>query len=355
MTLTYYKEELAKTAQSLSRAGVGILAIDESPKTCGKRFDAIGVENTKKNRRAYRRLLVSTPELEKYISGAILHEETLYQDAEDGETLPKKLQDRGIIPGIKVDEGLKNLVGGMVNETYTGGLEGLYRRCQRYYEEGARFAKWRAVIKISADGGPSDLSLSENAWGLARYARCVQEAGLVPIIEPEILMDGEHPIEHTARVQEVLIKAVYSACDINRVYLEGTLLKPSMTLPGVDCKEDVSPEEIAQATVHVMERSVPASVPGVVFLSGGLSEEAASVYLNEINKCDKRGKWNLAFSFGRALQHSCLKAWNGEHVEEGQKCLIARATANSQAALGEYEAGSQPSSDEKLFVAGYTY
>ena len=355
MTLTYYKEELEKTARSLSRSGSGILAIDESPTTCGKRFDAIKLENTPKNRRDYRRLLLSTADLEKYISGVILHEETLYQDAEDEEFLAKKLQDRGIIPGVKVDQGLTDLTGGITGETYTSGIEGLVNRCKAYYDQGARFAKWRAVLKITSNGAPSELAISENAWGLARYARCVQEAGLVPIIEPEILMDGDHPLKHTALVQEVVIKAVYDACDVNGVYLEGTLLKPSMTLPGVDSKESVSAQEIAQTTVRVMEHSVPASVPGVVFLSGGLSEEAASIYLNEINKCDKRGKWNLAFSFGRALQQSCLKSWAGANVEEGQKGLIPRATANSQAALGQYEPGSQPSSDEKLFIAGYTY
>ena len=191
--------------------------------------------------------------------------------------------------------------------------------------------------------------------GLARYARAVQEAGLVPIVEPEILMDGDHPIGKTAAIQEMVIKEVYYACIENGVYLEGTLLKPSMTVPGADCPDQSNPKEVAEYTIRTLERTVPSAVAGITFLSGGLSEEAASVYLNEMNNIERKAKWNVSFSYGRALQHSCLRAWGGSDIDAGQKALIARAQANSEAAKGQYVTGSQPSSDEQLFVAGYTY
>ena len=265
----------------------------------------------------------------------------------------EKLNQQGIVPGIKVDKGLKPLAGALGHETYCSGLDGLTARAADYYEAGARFSKWRAVLQITADG-PSELAIQENAWGLARYARCVQEAGLVPIIEPEILMDGDHDIDRTAEVQEKVIKAVYRACEVNGVLLEGTLLKPSMTVPGAECSTDYTPKQVAEYTIRTLLRSVPASVPGITFLSGGLSEEAASVYLNEMNLIGGT-PWNVAFSYGRALQHSALRGWAGGNIEEGQKFVLARAQANSEAAKGEYVPGSQVSSDEKLYVAGYTY
>ena len=240
-------------------------------------------------------------------------------------------------------------------ETLCTGLDGLVERAGDFYAQGARFAKWRAVLQITADGCPSALSIRENAWGLARYARSVQESGLVPIVEPEILMDGNHSIETTARIQELVIQEVYHACNANGVLLEGTLLKPSMTVQGADCAEKADPAKVAAMTVRTLERSVPASVPGIVFLSGGLSEEAASVYLNHMNSIERKAKWNLGFSYGRALQHSCHKGWAGSNLEAGQKALLARAQANSEASRGQYVPGSQPSSDEQLFVAGYTY
>ena len=202
---------------------------------------------------------------------------------------------------------------------------------------------------------PSELSIRENAWGLARYARAVQESGLVPAIEPEILMDGDHNIERTACVQERVIKEVYLACHLNGVFLEGTLLKPSMTIQGADCKAKADPKTIAATTVRTLEWTVPSSIPGIVFLSGGLSEEAASVYLNHMNTISRTAAWNLGFSYGRALQHSYLKAWAGSDIPAGQKALYARARANSEASLVRYIPGSQPSSDEQLFVAGYSY
>ena len=354
MALSYYKETLRETARKLATPGKGILAVDESTNTCGKRLASIGVENTEENRQAYRGMLFTTAGLGNYISGAILFEETLFQDHADGESMVTKLEKQGIIPGIKVDKGLKPLVGALEHETYCSGLDGLTERASDYYARGARFAKWRAVLQITADG-PSDLAIRENAWGLARYARSVQEAGLVPIIEPEILMDGDHDILTTSEIQEKIIKEVYFACQQNGVYLEGTLLKPSMTVPGADYEGKSDPKNVALATVTTLLRSVPAAVPGIVFLSGGLSEEEASLYLNEMNLLSADKPWNLSFSYGRALQHSCLKAWAGNNIDKGQKALIARAQANSEASKGLYVLGSQPSSDEKLFVAGYSY
>ena len=354
MALSYYKETLRETARKLATPGKGILAVDESTNTCGKRLASIGVENTEENRQAYRGMLFTSEGLGKYISGAILFEETLFQDHADGESMVAKLEKQGIIPGIKVDKGLKPLVGALEHETYCSGLDGLTERASDYYARGARFAKWRAVLQITKDG-PSDLAIKENAWGLARYARSVQEAGLVPIIEPEILMDGDHDILTTSEIQEKIIKEVYFACQQNGVYLEGTLLKPSMTVPGADYEGKSDPKNVALATVTTLLRSVPAAVPGIVFLSGGLSEEEASLYLNEMNLLAADKPWNLSFSYCRALQHSCLRAWSGSNIDKGQKALIARAQANSEASKGLYVLGSQPSSDEKLFVAGYTY
>ncbi len=353
MTLAYYVTELKETAKKLAQRGKGILAVDESTPTCGKRLAGIGVENTEENRQAYRGMLFTTPGIGEFISGAILFEETLFQNHADGETMVEKLNQQGILPGIKVDKGLKPLAGGLGHETYCSGLDGLTERASDYYEAGARFAKWRAVLQITEDG-PSDVAIQENAWGLARYARCVQEAGLVPIIEPEILMDGDHDILTTARVQEKVIKAVYRACEVNGVVLEGTLLKPSMTVQGAQADEESGPKEVAQLTIRTMLRSVPAAVPGIVFLSGGLSEEAASAYLNEMNKIADT-PWNVSFSYGRALQHSALKGWAGSDIKAGQAAVRARAQANSEASKGEYVLGTQPSSDEKLYVAGYTY
>ncbi len=353
MTYTQYTEELKDTAKKLASVGKGILAVDESTPTCGKRLADIGVENTEENRQAYRGMLFTTPSLGSFISGAILFEETLYQNHADGESMVEKLHKQGIIPGIKVDKGLRPLVGALHHETYCSGLDGLVDRAKEYYKAGARFAKWRAVLQIT-DHGPSELAIQENAWGLARYAKCVQSAGLVPIIEPEILMDGDHDINRTASVQEKVIKAVYRACEVNGVVLEGTLLKPSMTVPGANCSDQSNPKQVAQYTIRTLLRSVPAAVPGITFLSGGLSEEAASIYLNEMNLIGGT-PWNVAFSYGRALQHSALRGWAGTNIFEGQKFVLARAQANSEAAKGQYVPDSQPSSDEKLFVAGYTY
>merc|ERR1719387_1026519 len=256
MALADYKDELAQTAASIASPGKGILAVDESTKTIGKRLQGIGIENTEENRQAYRGLLFSTEGLGKYISGAILYEETLFQSSVDGTPFVKILKDNGIFPGIKVDTGLQPLPGGSEIETWCTGLDGLQERAAAYYKQGARFAKWRAVLQITADGCPTDTALKENAWGLARYARACQESGLVPIVEPEILMDGDHNIETTAKVQERVLSTVYKALQDNGVFLEGSLLKPSMTVPGAECTDPVTKEKIAEYTIRTLERTV---------------------------------------------------------------------------------------------------
>ena len=350
-----YKEELRETASQLAAQGKGLLAVDESTPTIGKRLAGINIENTEENRQAYRGMLFTTEGLGDYISGVILFEETLYQKHLDGESMVSKIHNLGVIPGIKVDKGLSPLSGGHELETWCKGLEGLAERTAEYYEQGARFAKWRAVLQITEDGCPTDLAIRENAWGLARYARTCQDSGLVPIIEPEILMDGNHSIERTAEVQEKVLVEVYKACAENNVFLEGTLLKPSMTVQGAENTNKVSSEEVAKMTVRTMNRCVPAAVPGIMFLSGGLTEEDASVYLNTMNSIENNSTTSLTFSYGRALQQSCLQAWQGKNLEAGQKALMARCQANSEASMGDYVSGSQPSSQDTLFEAGYKY
>tara|TARA_B110000467_G_scaffold84931_1_gene76643 strand:- start:590 stop:1648 length:1059 start_codon:yes stop_codon:yes gene_type:complete len=350
-----YKEELRETASQLAAQGKGLLAVDESTPTIGKRLAGINIENTEENRQAYRGMLFTTEGLGDYISGVILFEETLYQKHLDGESMVSKIHNLGVIPGIKVDKGLSPLSGGHELETWCKGLEGLAERTAEYYEQGARFAKWRAVLQITSDGCPTDLAIRENAWGLARYARTCQDSGLVPIIEPEILMDGNHSIERTAEVQEKVLVEVYKACAENNVFLEGTLLKPSMTVQGAENTNKVSSEEVAKMTVRTMNRCVPAAVPGIMFLSGGLTEEDASVYLNTMNSIENKSTTSLTFSYGRALQQSCLQAWQGKNLEAGQKALMARCQANSEASMGDYVSGSQPSSQDTLFEAGYKY
>ncbi len=355
MALEAFRDELVATATAIASPGKGLLAADESTGTIGKRFEAIGLENTEDHRRDYRTLLASTSGLGEFVSGVILYEETLFQNSSNGTSILDLFRAQGIIPGIKVDQGVQALAGGLQGETWCTGLQGLQERAARYYARGARFAKWRAVLRISAEGAPSELAVRENAWGLARYARSVQEQGLVPIVEPEILMDGDHPIETTAAVQERVLREVYAALAENGVLLEGTLLKPSMTTAGASHRGAQSPQQVGETTVAVLRRTVPACVPGILFLSGGLGEEEASVYLDAINRAGRRAPWHLGFSYGRALQHSALQQWAGRDLAAGQGALLARARANSEASLGAYRPGSQPSSDGSLFVAGYTY
>jgi fructose-bisphosphate aldolase class I len=250
------------------------------------------------------------------------------------------------------------LYGGANGENYCTGLDGLYDRATSYYNQGARFCKWRTALEINeAKGMPSAVAVTEAAWGLARFARICQEAGLVPIVEPEILMDGDHPIEKTIEIQTQVVAEVYRACIANGVYLEGSLLKPSMTVPGVDCTTKASPDQVARATIDVLEAGVPSKVPGVTFLSGGLAEEDASIFLNTMNTVDRVGPWSLTFSFSRAMQSSCLKVWDGkeENVKAAQDQLFARAQANGEANLGKYKAGSQPSLSESLYQKKYVY
>ena len=358
MSLAKYSDELQATAKAMTLPGKGLLACDESTGTVGKRLESIGLENTEANRQIWRNLLFTTPGISEYISGAILYEETLFQDDPDGKPFVDVMGGIGIIPGIKVDMGLQPLVGAGEGENWCTGLDGLLERCQKYYARGARFAKWRTALKVdTAANLPTDLAIEVAAQDLARYARICQEAGLVPIVEPEILIDGVHDIETACKVQERVLTTVYKKIQENGVLLEGSLLKPAMVVPGIECPEKSDPATIAALTVQTLERCVPAAMPGVTFLSGGISEEDASIYLNEINKVARKSTTALTFSYSRALQSSCIKMWAGkeENYDAAQKQLLARAQANSEANLGKYVPGSQPSDEESLFVKNYVY
>ncbi|XP_010543462.1 PREDICTED: fructose-bisphosphate aldolase 6, cytosolic [Tarenaya hassleriana] len=351
-----YTDELIANAAYIGTPGKGILAADESTGTIGKRLASINVENVETNRRALRELLFTTPGALQYLSGVILYEETLYQKTAAGKPFVELLKEGGVLPGIKVDKGTVELAG-TNGETTTIGLDGLGDRCKKYYEAGARFAKWRAVLKISANE-PSELAIHENAYGLARYAVICQENGLVPIVEPEILVDGSHDIEKCAYVTERVLAACYKALNDHHVILEGTLLKPNMVTPGSDSAK-VAPEVIAEHTVRALQRTVPAAVPAIVFLSGGQSEEEATVNLNAMNQLKGKKPWSLTFSYGRALQQSTLKTWAGkeENVEKAQAAFLARARANSEATLGGYkgDANLVDGASESLHVKDYKY
>lgn len=329
------KSELEATARTLVAPGKGILAADESTGTITKRLAAVEVESTFESRRAYREMLFTTPGVEAYISGVILYDETIRQSASDGTPFPALLAARGIVPGIKVDSGAKDMAG-FPGEKITEGLDGLRERLAEYRQLGARFAKWRAVITIGA-GRPSEACIRANAHALARYAALCQEAGLVPIVEPEVLMDGDHSLERCQEVTEAMLHEVYGALAEHRVYLEGTLLKPNMVLPGKEAPVQADVEQVAVATIATMRRCVPAAVPGIVFLSGGQSERVATAHLNAMNR---RGPhpWELSFSYGRALQASALQAWRGraENVPAGQRAFLHRARCNSAARSGSY-------------------
>jgi fructose-bisphosphate aldolase class I len=353
-----YTDELRSTAAAMVAPGKGLLACDESTGTVGKRLEAIGLENTEDNRRKWRNLLFTTDGIEQYISGAILFEETLYQDDPNGKPFVDVMNGKGIIPGIKVDTGLVPLAAGGEGENWCTGLDTLAVRAGKYYDQGARFAKWRTALKIDVEKGcPTDLAIDVAAQDLARYARICQENGLVPIVEPEILLDGSHDLATTARIQERVLTTVYAKLQDNGVLLEGSLLKPSMTVPGVDCPDKSDPASIAKMTVQTLDRCLPPAMPGVTFLSGGISEEDSSIYLNEINKLQRKGSFALTFSYSRALQSSCAKIWKGEEAnyKAAQDQLLARAQANSEASIGKYTPGSQPSIEESLFVKNYAY
>jgi fructose-bisphosphate aldolase, class I len=327
--------DLHETASALVAEGKGILAADESDGTIKKRFDSIGVESTEENRRSYRELLFTTEGAEEYVSGVILFDETLRQSASDGTPFPELLSSKGIIPGIKVDKGAKPLALAE-GETITEGLDGLRGRLEEYRGLGARFAKWRATYTI--DGGkPSEYAIWTNAHALARYAALCQEAGIVPIVEPEVLMDGSHTIEQSYHATARTLHALYTELRDQRVDLEGTLLKPNMVLSGYDGAEQASHDDVAEQTLKCFMRHVPAAVPGIVFLSGGQSDEDATANLNAMNA---RGPhpWELSFSYGRALQAPALKAWGGDpaNVEKAQRAYYHRAKMNGAARSGLY-------------------
>ena len=327
--------QLAQIARALVAPGRGILAADESSGTIEKRFKSIDVESTEENRRAYREMLFTTPGMGEFVSGVILYDETIRQSASDGTPFTEVLRRQGAIPGIKVDKGAKALAGAP-GEQVTEGLDGLRERCAEYRELGARFAKWRAVIAID-DGIPSDYCIRANAHALARYAAQSQEQDLVPIVEPEVLMDGDHTIERCYEATVRTLHAVYHELHLQQVALEGTLLKPNMVLSGKDCAVQASVEEVAEATVKALSETVPAAVPGIVFLSGGQSDEAATAHLNAMNALGAH-PWELSFSYGRALQAPALKAWRGDaaNVGAGQAAFYHRAKLNSLARSGSY-------------------
>lgn len=349
--------ELVENANKIASPGKGILAADESTGTIAKRFANINVENTEANRAFYRGLLFSTKGLGQYISGAILFDETLFQKDPNGVPMTELMAAEGIIPGIKVDKGVVELWG-TDGEKSTQGLDGLAKRCEDYYKAGARFAKWRAVLNFG-DGKPSDLAIQETAHTLARYASICQANRLVPIVEPEIMTDGDHDILRCAETTEKVLAATMKALADHHVLLEGCLLKPNMVTPGSE-GASASSEDIARLTLRTLQRTVSPAMVGIMFLSGGQSEEEASVNLNRMNQLvneGEKGPWKLSFSYGRALQASTLKAWGGktENKEAAQAVLLKRAKANSEAQLGKYQGSTDGSGKESLFVKGYVY
>ena len=330
-------EQLAETAQAMVAPGKGIIAIDESNATIKKRFDGVGIPNTEENRRAYREMLLGTPKLGDYISGAILYDETIRQSTKDGVPFTRLMTDNGIIPGIKVDKGTQRLAG-FPGEVVTEGLDGLRARLEEYYKLGARFAKWRAVINIG-DDIPSGTCIEANSHALARYAALCQEQGLVPMVEPEVIMDGSHDIETCYEVTEVTLRSLFGSLYEHSVMLEGTILKASMVLPGTTSGENATVEEVAAATLHVLKSAVPATLPGIVFLSGGQSDEDATAHLDAMNKMGPH-PWPLSFSYGRAMQSAALKLWSQDiarNIAQAQETVYARARDNGLAALGQWK------------------
>jgi fructose-bisphosphate aldolase, class I len=329
-------DDLASVATTLVADGKGILAADESVATLTRRFDALGIQSTEQSRRAYREMLFTTPGVAEFISGAILYDETIRQKSSRGQPLAEVLASNGIVPGIKVDTGAEPLAG-FPEEKVTEGLDGLRDRLEEYHGMGARFAKWRAVIRIT-DTLPSPACVSANAHALARYAALCQEQQLVPIVEPEVLMDGGHTIERCDEVTGAVLQLVFNALFEQGVSLEGMLLKPSMVIAGKDCSRQASVQEVATATLRCLRRHVPAAVPGIVFLSGGQKDLVATAHLNAINRLPEPKPWKISFSYGRALQDAAMAAWHGrdDNVKAGQQALYHRARCNGSAARGEY-------------------
>ena len=330
-------DQLAAIAQAMVAPGKGIIAIDESTATIKKRFDSVGIECTEENRRAYREMLLTTPNLGQHISGAILYDETLRQKTKSGVPFTKVMMDNGILPGIKVDMGAKPLAG-FPGELVTEGLDGLRERLKEYAQLGAKFAKWRAVITIGEDA-PSGTCIEANCHALARYAALCQEAGIVPMVEPEVLMDGEHDIDTCYEITEVTLRSLFGALYEHNVMLEGSILKASMVLPGTTSSDKASVEEVAAATLQVLKSTVPATLPGLVFLSGGQSDEDATAHLDAMNRLGPK-PWPLSFSYGRAMQSAALKLWSKDlagNVGVAQETVFARARDNGLAALGQWK------------------
>ncbi|HET6586602.1 MAG TPA: class I fructose-bisphosphate aldolase [Oleiagrimonas sp.] len=330
-------EDLESIAQAMVAPGKGIIAIDESTNTIGKRFDAVGVESTEEHRRAYREMLLTAPNLGDHISGAILYDETIRQSTADGVPFTRVMREAGIIPGIKVDKGAKPLAG-FPGELVTEGLDGLRERLAEYVKLGAQFAKWRAVITIGEDT-PSSTCVEANCHALARYAALCQEAGLVPMVEPEVLMDGDHDIDICYEVTEATLRSLFSALYEQNVMLEGTILKASMVVSGKDCPEQADIDTVAEATIRCLKSTVPASLPGIVFLSGGQSDHDATAHLNAMNKLGPH-PWPLSFSYGRAMQQAGLKLWAEDmrgNFAKAQKTVAERARDNGLAALGQWD------------------
>ena len=330
-------EQLAETALAMVAPGKGIIAIDESTTTIGKRFAAVGIENTEDHRRAYRELLLTTPKLSQHISGAILYDETLRQSTRAGVPFARYLADSGILPGIKVDKGTVALAG-FPGELVTEGLDGLRPRLEEYYRLGARFAKWRAVINIG-DDIPTGTCIEANCHALARYAALCQEQGLVPMVEPEVLMDGDHDIETCYEVTEAVLRSLFAALYEQNVLLEGTILKASMVIAGKDCPEQADVQEVAESTLMCLKSTVPAILPGIVFLSGGQEDEDATAHLDAMNRLGPN-PWTLSFSYGRAMQQAALKLWAKDTTgnwNKAQDTVYARARDNGLAALGQWK------------------
>jgi fructose-bisphosphate aldolase class I len=330
------RRDLESVALTLVAEGKGILAADETILTLTRRFDTLGIQSTEQSRRTYREMLFTSPGAAEFISGAIMYDETIRQKRSDGTPLAEALTVQGILPGIKVDTGAKPLAGSP-NETVTEGLDGLRDRLKEYHGMGARFAKWRAVVRIT-DALPSRACVSANAHALGRYAALCQEQHLVPIVEPEVLMDGSHTIERCEEVTGTVLHAVFNALFEQGVALEGMLLKPNMVLAGKECARQASVEEVATATLRCLRRHVPAAVPGVVFLSGGQNARVATAHLNAINRLPGPKPWKISFSYGRALQDPALEAWHGrdENLAAGQNALYRRARSNGAASIGKY-------------------
>ncbi len=326
-------KNLNNIAIQMVQKGKGILAADESNPTCKKRFDSINVESTEQNRNKYRDMLFTTTGMEEFISGVILFDETLRQTTmKDNTPYPEFLKSIGVIPGIKVDKGAHLLPGSDI-ESITAGLDGLDSRLKEYYELGAQFAKWRAVINIS-ESSPSSLCISTNAHSLARYAALCQENGLVPIVEPEILMDGEHNIDTCYQVTNKTLDCVFDVLKLYNVMLEGIVLKPNMVISGLECDQQANVETVSEMTVNALKENVPSGVPGIAFLSGGQSSDDATLHLNSMNKNNVSLPWNLTFSYGRALQADALIGWGGENRDKGQEAFLNRAKNNGLASMG---------------------